>query len=28
VVLGVAFPVAYMVMTAALARGGKSPARA
>jgi MFS family permease len=28
VVLGIAFPVAYMVMTAALARVGKSPARA
>ena len=28
VVLGVAFPVAYMIMTAALARVGKSPARA
>jgi MFS family permease len=28
VVLGVAFPVAYIVMTAALARVGKSPARA
>jgi MFS family permease len=28
VVLGIAFPVAYMVMTAALARMGKSPARA
>ena len=28
VVLGIAFPVAYMVLTAALARVGKSPARA